>query len=84
VTEFSPQDRVRIRDSYAVTHDLWKMADFKLLRDRQGTVITVTPPLIEVLFDRRHKRGHEVLVALYNPDCLELVRRPRKPGQHLS
>ena len=50
MTEFVPQDRVRIRDSYALTHDLWKMADFKLLRDRQGTVITVTPPLIEVLF----------------------------------
>jgi hypothetical protein len=50
---FKPQDRVQICNDYAVMHDLWKMADFIRLKDRLGTVVTVMPPLIEVLFDRR-------------------------------
>ena len=77
MSNFKPQDRVQINNSYAVLHDLWKMADFIRLKDRQGTVITAMPPLIEVLFDRRKPKGHDVLVAIYNPDCLELVKRPR-------
>jgi hypothetical protein len=75
--DFKPQDRVQICNDYAVMHDLWKMADFIRLKDRLGTVVTVMPPLIEVLFDRRKPKGHDVLVALHNPDCLELVKRPR-------
>jgi hypothetical protein len=75
--DFKPQDRVQISDAYATLHDLWKMADFVRLKDRQGTVVTAMPPLIEVLFDRRKPKGKDVLVALHNPDCLELVKRPR-------
>lgn len=78
MSDFKPQDRVQINDAYATLHDLWKMADFIRLKNRLGSVVTVMPPVIEVLFDRRHPRGHDVLVALYNPDCLELVKRPRR------
>jgi hypothetical protein len=52
------------------------MPDFKTLRDRLGTVMTVAPPLIEVLFDRKKPKGRDILVAIHNPDCLQLVHRP--------
>lgn len=77
-TNFEIEDRVRVSDAYAAEHQLWKMDDFKTLRNRLGTVVTFLPPLVEVLFDRKHKRGRDILVAFHNPDTLELVERPRR------
>ena len=68
---------MRVNDAYAKEHGLWRMEDFRRLKGRLGTVITAMPPLIEVLFDRRHIQGREILVAFYNPDSLQLVKRPR-------
>jgi hypothetical protein len=68
---FQAGDRVRISEAYAAEHELWRQRDLQTLRGRAGSVSRVLPPVIEVLFDRRHPRGRDVLVTFHSTDCLE-------------
>jgi type VI protein secretion system component VasF len=78
-TRFRDGDRVRISEDYAALHELWRQRDLHTLRGRAGTVSRVLPPVVEVLFDRRHPRGRDVIVTFHNSDCLEMLKRPRGP-----
>ena len=75
---FRDGDRVRISEAYAEEHRLWRQEDLKTLKGRSGIVCRMQPPVVEVLFDRRHPRGRDLMVTFHNPDCLERVPKRRR------
>lgn len=65
-------------EDYAARHELWRMLDLKPLRGRQGTIVRILPPVFEVLFDRKHPRGRDVMVTFHDSACLERVPKRKR------